>query len=147
VADNGILIEFEGALKGAKANVVMLRSDGMSLMLDVGLGSNDVVRSFTLDTGASSMTVTSDIAAELVRTGHGEPNGNEIVSYAGGSTRQVPTITIDTVRVGKNVLHDVHASITPMGAPMLLGLDVLQRIGKFEVDAPHRTLTFNGGAS
>ena len=30
---------------------------------------------------------------------------------------------------------------------MLLGLGVLNAIGKFEVDAPHRTLTFNGAAS
>jgi hypothetical protein len=30
---------------------------------------------------------------------------------------------------------------------MLLGLDVLNAIGRFEVDAPHRTLTFNGGAT
>ena len=30
---------------------------------------------------------------------------------------------------------------------MLIGFDVLKQIGKFEVDAPHRALTFNGAAS
>ena len=146
VADHGQLIKFEVGSKG-KADVITLKSDGQSLLLDVGLGSNDVVRAFILDTGATSMTVTSDMAAELVKTGHAEPNGSETVTYADGSAHPVQTVTIDTVRVGTHVLHDVHASVTPMGAPMLLGLDVLKSIGKFEIDAPHRTLIFNGGAS
>jgi clan AA aspartic protease (TIGR02281 family) len=119
------------------------------LLLDVGLGAspNETVHSFVLDTGASDLTVTSDVASQLIATGHAEPGNPEIVTYADGKSHHVPTVTIDTVRVGMHVVHDVHASVTPMGALMLLGLNVLNAIGRFEVDAPHRTLTFNGGAS
>jgi clan AA aspartic protease (TIGR02281 family) len=144
VADHGMLIRFEAALKG-QSNVIRLRSDGMSLLLDVGLG--EMVRPFVLDTGASSMTVTADVAAELVSAGHADPNGATAVTYADGTTHTVQTVTIDAVKVGTHVLRNVPAMVTPSGAPMLLGLDVLKAIGKFEVDAPHRTLTFNGGAS
>lgn len=123
----------------------MLRSDGASLLLEVGLG--EMVREFVLDTGASSMTVDADVAAELVSPRHAEPRGAEPVTLADGSTHVVQTIIIDAVRVGTHVVHNVHASVTPSGAPMLLRLDVLTRIGKFAVDAPHRTLTFSGAAS
>ena len=57
------------------------------------------------------------------------------------------TLTIYSVTVGTHTVSDAHASVMPAGSPMLLGLGVLNAIGKFEVDAPHRTLTFNGGAS
>jgi clan AA aspartic protease (TIGR02281 family) len=142
VADNGTLIHFESVPRG-NANVIMLRSDGQSLVLDVGLG--EMVREFILDTGASSMTVTADVAAQLVAAGHATPHGAETVTYADGKPHVVQTITIDKVRVGTHFVHDVHATVTPSGAPMLLGLDVLNAIGRFEIDAPHRTLTFNGG--
>lgn len=148
VADNGELIHFESAPKG-KADVIMLKSDGQSLLLDVGLGAQlgEKVYTFILDTGASSMTVTADVAAELVRTGHAEPGAPETVTYADGKPRTVQTLTIDTVRIGTHFVHDVHASVMTIGSPMLLGLDVLNAIGKFEIDAPRRTLTFNGAAS
>jgi clan AA aspartic protease (TIGR02281 family) len=149
IADHGELIHFESAPLRGKADVVMLRSDGQSLLLDVGLGAppDEKVRTFILDTGASTMTVTSAMAAELVGSGHAEPGKAETVTYADGRPRPVQTLTIDTVRVGTHVLRDVHASVMPAGSPMLLGLDVLNAIGRFEVDAPHRTLTFNGGAT
>jgi clan AA aspartic protease (TIGR02281 family) len=148
VADHGTLIKFESAPKG-KADVIMLKSDGQSLLLDVGLGAQlgEKVHSFILDTGASSMTVTPGVAAELVRTAHAQPGGSETVTYADGKPRSVQSITIDTVRVGTHFVRDVHATVTLANAPMLLGLDVLNAIGRFEVDAPHRTLTFNGAAS
>jgi clan AA aspartic protease (TIGR02281 family) len=148
VADHGELIHFESARKG-KTDVVMLKSDGLGLLLDVGLGAppNGTVHPFVLDTGATDLTVTSDVASQLISAGHAEPGNPETVTYADGKPHHVPTVTIDTVRVGIHVVRDVHASVTPTGAPMLLGLNVLNAIGRFEVDAPHRTLTFNGGAS
>jgi hypothetical protein len=144
VADHGTLIHFESAPKG-KADVIMLRSDGQSLMLDVGLGGR--LLPFVLDTGASNMTVTPEVADWLVRDGHAQWGLHETVTYADGRPHDVPTLTVYSVTVGTHTVSDAHASVMPPGSPMLLGLDVLKQIGKFEVDAPHRTLTFNGAAS
>jgi hypothetical protein len=44
VADHGMLIHFESAPKG-KADVIMLKSDGQSLTLDVGLGGGSCASS------------------------------------------------------------------------------------------------------
>jgi gag-polyprotein putative aspartyl protease len=144
VADHGTLIKFESAPKG-KADVIMLKSDGQSLMLDVGLGGR--LLPFVLDTGASNMTVTPEVADWLIRNGHAQWGLNETVTYADGKPHDVPTLTIYSVTVGTHTVSDAHASVMSAGSPMLLGLGVLNAIGKFEVDAPHRTLTFNGAAS
>ena len=144
VADHGMLIHFESAPKG-KADVIMLKSDSQSLMLDVRLGGR--LLPFVLDTGASNMTVTPEVADWLVRDGHAQWGLHETVTYADGKPHDVPTLTVYSVTVGTHTVSDAHASVMPAGSPMLLGLGVLNAIGKFEVDAPHRTLTFNGGAS
>jgi clan AA aspartic protease (TIGR02281 family) len=147
VADNGEMVRFHNRTRGdgAKSDSVTLDTDGQSLFLDVGLGGRTYP--FTLDTGATSMTVTSKVAAQLVLEGHAKSNGAETVTYADGKPHTIQTVTIDAVQVGTHVIHDVHAGISPVGAPMLLGLNVLNAIGRFEVDARHRTLTFNGATS
>ena len=144
VADKGELIKFESAPKG-KADVITLKSDGTSLLLDAGLGGR--VFEFILDTGASSMTVTPDIADWLVRDGHAAWGEHETVTYADGKPHDVRSLNVYSVTVGQHTVSNVHVSVTPPGSPMLLGLNVLNAIGRFEVDAPHRTLTFNGAAS
>jgi hypothetical protein len=146
VADNGELIHFESAPRGGKAaDVIMLKSDGQSLLLDVGLGGR--LLPFVLDTGASSMTVTPEVADWLIRNGHAQWGLHETVTYADGKPHDVPTLTIYSVTVGTHTVSDAHASVMPAGSPMLLGLGVLNAIGKFEVDAPRRTLIFNGAVS
>jgi clan AA aspartic protease (TIGR02281 family) len=165
VADNGVLTKFQWDKKHAAydpcldantgshckvensaADRVTLHSDddGHSLTLDVGIGQQTYL--FLLDTGATDMTVTADVADQLIAAGHARLHGEEPVILADGSKHTERTITIDAVTVGTHTVRNVHASVAPSGAPMLLGMDVLNRIGTFTIDAPNRTLTFHGAA-
>ena len=52
------------------------------------------------------------------------------------------TIIIDTVTIGGHVLRDVPAGVTPDGADMVLGLPVLNQIGRFTIDSVNHKLIF-----
>jgi len=155
VANNGVLIKFEMEPSGkqasrephSSADSVALRTgdDGKSLFIDADLGTS--AYSFVLDTGASDLTVTETVAARLVRDGHATSGQPETVTLADGSSHTVPTLTINTVTVGTHRVSDVHATVSSDNAPMLLGMGVLNRIGRFSVDAPNRQLTFDGAES
>jgi clan AA aspartic protease (TIGR02281 family) len=152
VANNGVLTKFVWVPKETKtsaephsfADSVALHTNdgGQSLFIDVDLGTS--AYSFQLDTGASDMTVTKTVAARLLRDGHATSGQPETVTLADGSSHTVPTLTINTVKVGTHRVSDVLATVSPDAAPMLLGMNVLNRIGRFTVDAPNRQLTFDG---
>jgi clan AA aspartic protease (TIGR02281 family) len=156
VAKNGVLTKFVWVPKDTQASAephssadsIELHSndDGRSLFIDVDLGLR-MTLAFQLDTGASDMTVTQTIADRLVRDGLATRGQPEIITLADGSNHTVPTLAINTVTVGTHRVTDVHAFVSPADAPMLLGMGVLKRIGRFTVDAPNRQLTFNGAGS
>jgi clan AA aspartic protease (TIGR02281 family) len=153
VANKGVLIKFEMRQtdtqvtpRGLVDSVALHTNDGgQSLFIDANLGTS--AYSFQLDTGASDMTVSQTVAARLLRDAHAVSGPPETVTLADGSEHTVQSITINTVTVGTHRVSDVHATISPDSAPMLLGMGVLNRIGRFTVDAPNRQLTFNGVAS
>ena len=66
------------------------------------------------------------LRTELVRDGHAQWGLHETVTYADGKPHDVPTLTIYSV-TGRYActVSDAHASVMPLGSPMLLGLDVL----------------------
>jgi clan AA aspartic protease (TIGR02281 family) len=150
VADNGTLTKFmwdskrANAPSNSAADSVTLHTDdgGHSLTVDVLVGST--YYTFLLDTGATDMSVTDEVADTVIAEGHAHYAGEKQVTLADGSTHNVKTITADTVTVGTHTISNVHVIVSPNGSPILLGLGVLNRIGRFTVDAPHRTLTFNG---
>ena len=148
VANNGTLIQFHAGPRGAPvADSVTLQSDdgGASLHLDLGLGASTY--SFLLDTGATDPTVTEQVAAQLVADGHGVYGREETVTIADGTSHIEPTLEVDAVTVGAHRVSNVHALVVPNSAPMLLGMGVLNRIGRFTVDAQNRQLIFEGFAS
>ena len=75
-----------------------------------GLAAGTVLR-FVLDTGASNMTVTPEVADWLVRDGHAQWGLHETVTYADGKPHDVPTLTIYSVTVGTHTVSDAHASV------------------------------------
>jgi hypothetical protein len=150
VANNGVLTKFVWVPKDPQASaephssadsVALHTNDGgQSLFIDVDLGTSAYV--FQLDTGASDMTVTQTVAAGLVRDGHAISGPPETITLADGSSHTVPTLTINVVTVGTHRVSNVHAMVSPDSAPMLLGMGVLNHIGRFAVDVPNCQLTF-----
>jgi clan AA aspartic protease (TIGR02281 family) len=147
VANNGTLILFEmeprqrpGANEPGDAVALHATNGGLTLLVDVGIGGG--AYSFVLDTGATGMTVTKRLAALLATEGHATDGPQAVITLADGSTRVTPTVIIDYVRVGTHIIHNVSAQVTPDSAEMLLGMETLNRIGKFTVDAASHKLTF-----
>jgi predicted aspartyl protease len=67
---------------------------------------------------------------------HEGPQG--IATLADGPQREQQSVIVDTVTIGSHVLHDVLAGVSPDGSPMLLGLPVLNKIGRFTIDGANR---------
>jgi hypothetical protein len=62
---------------------------------------------------------------------------------ADNSTREVRVIGVDSLTIGQHVLYKVLFTVAADDeGEMLLGLDTLQRIGKFSIDSANGLLTF-----
>jgi clan AA aspartic protease (TIGR02281 family) len=95
-----------------------------------------------LDTGATNLTVTEPLAERLLAQGFAHEGPEVTVTLADGSERDGRTIIIDAVTIGSHVLRDIHAGVTPDGAEMVLGLPVLNQIGRFTIDSANHKLIF-----
>jgi clan AA aspartic protease (TIGR02281 family) len=119
--------------------------DGTRVFAPVSLGSNFTF--MLLDTGCTSMTVTETAAANLTTSKEAVFDLDEDITFANGATERHKTIRINEVAIGKHVLHDVRAAVTPDGADMLLGFGVLNQISsKFSIDTAEKRLTFEAEA-
>src|SRR4051794_4722831 len=99
---------------------------------------NDTISlKFTIDSGASYVTIPSDVASTLVRAGtitKADYVGSDIFVLADGSEVPSPEFRMKSLRVGKLVLHDVVASITSSRGSLLLGQTFLSRLRNWSID-------------
>jgi hypothetical protein len=83
------------------------------------------------------------IADQLVASGQAVELEPVEVTLADHSKVAERAIGVETLTVGDNVLHKVLFTVTPDNkAQMLLGLSVLERIGKFSIDPANGRLIF-----
>jgi predicted aspartyl protease len=100
---------------------------------------NDVLKiSFIIDSGASEISITPDVALTLIRTGTiRESDWLEGATYkfADGSVAKSKRFNIRSLKIGDNTLYNVSASISnSLEAPMLLGQNALSKLGKISID-------------
>ena len=95
-----------------------------------------------VDTGSTSLTVNESLAQRLLARGLAQEGPQGIATLADGSQREQQNVIIDTVTIGSHVLHDVLAGVSPDGSDMLLGLSVLNKIGRFTIDGANHKLIF-----
>jgi predicted aspartyl protease len=96
-----------------------------------------------IDTGAEMMSVTNSVARSLYEKGEAETNGDYMsFRMADGSARTQQIIIVKSLTIGSHILTNVPASVVADGASMLIPFPVLNRIGKFTIDATNGTLTF-----
>jgi clan AA aspartic protease (TIGR02281 family) len=95
-----------------------------------------------VDTGSTGLTVNESLAQRLLARGLAHEGPQGIAMLADGSQREFQSVIIDTVTIGSHVLHDVHAGVSPDGSDMLLGLSVLNKIGRFTIDGANHKLIF-----
>ena len=107
----------------------------------VVLGSIPVT--MMIDTGCALEAITQTIADRLIASGQATYGEDVEYTMADGSTNMSKTISVATVTIGGHGLHNVHAGISPDGAPLLLGFTILQQISpKFTIDTVAGVLTF-----
>ena len=109
-------------------------------VFEISVGINDIMKmNFILDSGASEISISSDIASVLLRSGTiDESNILEPVEYriADGTVVTYQRLRLPKIELeGGVVINDVVASVSnSAGAPLLLGQNVLSKLGGFRID-------------
>lgn len=103
-----------------------------------------VTLNFTIDSGASDVTIPKDIVDRLIETGaitKDDYIGDQTFVLADGSTLPSSEFRIKSLKVGDLVLHDVTASLTGDDGSLLLGESFLSRLSSWSIDNGRRVLT------
>jgi clan AA aspartic protease (TIGR02281 family) len=123
-------------------SIPIIVTEGRKAHATVQVGSHLV--KMLLDTGATDMLVTRDVADELILNGDAKPMGSGRVTIADGSTVNEQLISINRVKIGSHVFVGVPAGVVENNkTDMLFPLSLLGGIGKFTFDLPHNKLIFN----
>jgi clan AA aspartic protease (TIGR02281 family) len=125
---------------------VALEDDGGTFRVPVLI--NGAVRlSFTIDSGASVVSVPADVALTLVRTGtvtKADFIGTQTFTLADGTSVPSPMFRIRSLQVGNIELRDVEASITDIKGSLLLGQSFLSRLSSWSIDNQRHALVMVG---
>lgn len=96
------------------------------------------------DTGASDLSLSPDVALTLYRTGtirDSDYIGTQTYRFADGSKAKSSLFRIHKIKIGKFTIKDVQASISnSIEAPLLLGQNVLSKLGKITIDYKNHLL-------
>ena len=125
----------------AGSDSIALFSEDGGLIVNIMVG-NQPVRAL-VDTGATSLVMPQQVVDELISAGQASYiDRTADVTLADGSTMKARFIHIDRVEIGRHILSDVIAVGKPAGATPLLGINVLNKIGRFTIDAQAHLLVF-----
>jgi clan AA aspartic protease (TIGR02281 family) len=98
---------------------------------------NGIPMEMLLDTGAANLSI-SIIEYEFLKKQHllsDTTVGTVDVTIANGSTVQAYTTKIHEVSIGGEIINDVECIVMPQtDAPLLLGMNVLRKLGNFRID-------------
>jgi predicted aspartyl protease len=119
---------------------VPLTGDGRGWhTIDVTLGTSTPAI-MLLDTGATMVSLPQDIADQLIDIGEAVVITQGDFTIADGTTSTKNIIDIGKFTIGSKTIYHVRASVNPVGAPLLLGTNVLNRLGKYSIDATNHQL-------
>jgi clan AA aspartic protease (TIGR02281 family) len=116
----------------------VIKDNGM--WINIGLG--DQVLTMLLDTGASSTMITNSLAMSLIRNGQAHFVGDAKMGTASGHTVPAREIVIHEVKIGDQVARNVKALAISGDVDMLLGANVLNKIGPYLIDSQKNQLIF-----
>jgi len=105
---------------------------------------------FTLDSGASDVSIPADVVLTLFRTGTLTGNdflGRQIYRLADGSSVPSDTFRIRSLRVGNLELKNVVGSVSSVSGVPLLGQSFLSRLGRWSIDNQRHVLVIESEAT
>lgn len=103
---------------------------------------------FMIDSGATDVSIPSDVASTLIRSGTIESSdfiGTQTFMLADGSTAPSTEFRIRSLTVGALTLNNVTASLADAKAPLLLGQSFLKRLSGWSVDNDKGVLVLTVG--
>ena len=105
--------------------------------------NNAITLDFVLDSGASDVSIPSDVFGTLVRAGtitKEDIIGSDTYALADGSRKKLTTFRIRSLKVGPTVLENVKGSVAEDSGPLLLGMSFLSRFKSWSVDNERHVL-------
>jgi clan AA aspartic protease (TIGR02281 family) len=115
--------------------VAMVRSGGTYAVPVLINGA--ITLNFVLDSGASDVSIPSDVFGTLVRTGtvtERDIIGSETYTLADGSRKKATTFNIRSLKVGSALIENVKGSVAEDAGPLLSGMSFLSRFPSWSVD-------------
>ena len=103
-----------------------------------------ITLNFILDTGASEVNIPADVALTLYRAGTIRESDflpGQTYRLADGSLLKSSRFLLQSLKIGKNRIANVPASIGNTTSPLLLGQSFLERLGAWGVDSQKQVLT------
>ena len=108
--------------------------------------NDQITLNFTLDSGATDVSIPEDVFSTLVRTGtiaKTDYLDTQVYQLADGSETRSQRVRIRSLRVGSVELRDVIASVAPKAGSLLLGQSFLARRGSWTIDNQRHLLVIN----
>ena len=124
---------------------VALEKEGGTFVVPVSINGALTLK-FTIDSGASDVSIPADVVITLFRTGtltHDDFLGAQTYRLADGSTLPSQTFRIRSLKVGDRVLENVTGSIAPISGGLLLGQSFLSRFKSWSIDNERQVLLLN----
>jgi predicted aspartyl protease len=125
-------------------SVPMVMKEGI---LGVNVLLNDALSlTFTVDSGASDVSIPVDVVMTLTRTStlrNDDFLGNQTYKLVDGSTIPSQTFRIKTIKVGGKVVKDVTGSVSPVAGDLLLRQSFLSRFNSWSIDNQRQLLILN----
>ncbi|MFZ3350877.1 MAG: retroviral-like aspartic protease family protein [Xanthobacteraceae bacterium] len=118
------------------AILVPLKNDGGTYTVPV-LINNAITLDFTVDSGASDVSIPADVVMTLIRTRTIQNTdfiGQQTFTLADGSTVPSATFRIRSLTVGNITLENIVGSVAPPQGSLLLGQSFLSRFRSWSID-------------
>ena len=124
---------------------VSVKPHGGTFLVPVTI-NGEITLNFTIDSGASDVSIPADVVSTLIRTGSLESSdflGEEKYRLADGSLVPSPTFNIRSLKVGDRVLKNIKGSVASIKGSLLLGQSFLSRFNSWSIDNKRRVLILN----
>ncbi|WP_150050062.1 retropepsin-like aspartic protease [Methylomonas rhizoryzae] len=99
-----------------------------------------------LDSGAADVSIATDVATTLIRTGTIEKFDwleGKVYTFADGSSAKSERFKLRSIVIGKRELHNVTCRIdNSIHAPILLGQSALRQLGRYTIDYKKGVIQF-----
>ena len=122
--------------RSVSGSSIQMKREGGTYVVPV-LINNAITLDFTVDSGASDVSIPEDVVSTLIRAGTIKSTDfidEQTYTLADGSKMKSHTFRIRSLKVGDRVLENVTGSVAPAKGSLLLGQSFLGRFKSWSID-------------